>query len=280
MMSKSKIFQVKDHLVSGETFNVSYDQDSAFGYTQIKDGTDLSDYYPKINYASYQINPVGIKGKLYILAQNLMLAFKLNILKRNQSGLNLLDIGGGIGVFAEYVNKKGYYSTLIEPSPLARMIAEEKHIKSHELLDQIPTDIEFDTLTLWHVLEHINDLNNTLEKCFKLLKNKGLIIIAVPNLNSFDARYYGPYWAALDVPRHLWHFTPRSINQLLEKHGFDLVKTYPMWFDAIYISIISETYSGNNLAFLKGIFIGLYSNLRAILSGEYSSMIFVFRRKS
>jgi hypothetical protein len=86
------------------------------------------------------------------------------------------------------------------------------------------------------------------------------------------------FWAALDVPRHLWHFTPKGLNQLLDRNGFSLLKTYPLWFDAIYISLISELYSGNRFAVFKGLFLGLYSNFRAFFNGEYSSKIFVYKK--
>ncbi len=280
MRSKPNVIKVKDHLVSGETFKVVYDEALAYASTQFPNGINLDAYYPKASYASHQQKPKGVKGRLYVFAQHIMLRYKYSILKRYCSGTDLLDIGGGIGVFAHYMNIKGFDTTLIEPSATAREIAVNKGIESFQSLEDLPALKKYDILSLWHVLEHIEALNETLQKFYKLLKNNGLIVVAVPNLKSFDAQHYGPFWAALDVPRHLWHFTPKGLNQLLEENGFTLVSTYPLWFDAIYISLISETYSKNKFGVLRGIFIGFYSNFRAFFNGDYSSKIFVFKKKN
>ena len=280
MRSRSHIIEAKDHLVTGETFKVLYDEALGYASTQIKKQINLSFYYPKETYVSHQQNPEGVNGKLYLLVQQLMLRYKYYIFRRNHSGQHLLDIGGGIGVFADYMIKKGYHASLVEPNSIAREISFNKGIESYHSLAHLANTKKYNTLSLWHTLEHVDNLNETLQQCNNSLKNDGLLIIAVPNLNSFDALYYGPFWAALDVPRHLWHFTPNGLKQLLEKNGFVSVNTYPLWFDAIYIAIISESYSANKLSLLRGLFIGLYSNIRAFFNREYSSKIFVFKKKN
>jgi len=280
MRSKPHIIEAKDHLVTGETFKVVYDKALGYASTQTKKQKNSAFYYPNETYISHQQNPEGVNGKLYLLVQHLMLKYKYYIFRRNHSGQHLLDIGGGIGVFADYMSKRGYHASLVEPNSIAREISFNKGIESYHSLADLPNTKKYDTLSLWHTLEHVDNLKDTLQQCNNFLKNNGLLIIAVPNFNSFDALYYGPFWAALDVPRHLWHFTSNGLKQLLEKNGFVLVNTYPLWFDAIYIAIISESYSANKLSFLRGLFIGLYSNIRALFTGEYSSKIFVFIKKN
>jgi len=278
MKLKNNIIQVKDHLVSGENFKVTYNESLGYASTQIKKQTDLSSYYPKTDYASHKEKPKGLKDIAYVMVQQFMLRYKYLIIKRHLSGINLLDFGGGIGVFSNYMNKRGHPTTLIEPNSKARKIAIKNGIESYHSLDYLPKSKKYDVFSLWHSFEHIDNLDETLQKIYKRLKKNGIIIIAVPNLNSFDSHYYGVFWAALDVPRHLWHFTPKGLNQLLDENGFSLLKTYPLWFDAIYISLTSESYSGNRFAFIRGFFLGLYSNIRAFFNGEYSSKIFVFKK--
>ena len=280
MRPKEHTIEVKDHLVTQKTFKVVYDETLGYASTQIKPKSNLSFYYPKKNYASHQQKAEDLKGKLYFLVQQIMLRYKCSIFRRHHSGQHLLDIGGGIGVFADYMSKRGYHTTLVEPNSTARETAFNKGIESYQSLSNLTNTKKYDALSLWHTLEHVDNLIDTLQQCNKSLKSNGLLIIAVPNLNSFDAHYYGPFWAALDVPRHLWHFTSNGLKQLVEKNEFVLVNTYPLWFDAIYIAIISESYSGNKLSFLRGLFVGLYSNIKALFNGEYSSKIFVFRKKN
>lgn len=280
MSPKNKIIEVKDHLVSGEHFRIVYDEALGYAATETPETLNLSDYYPEKDYASHQEKHQGLKGRLYVFAQNLMLRYKLNILRNHGSGINVLDVGGGIGVFAEYVSKKGYAPCLTEPNLAARQRSEKKGIPSFKSLFEIQKPKRFDTLTLWHVLEHVEELNENLQKCRALLRENGLILIAVPNINSYDSKHYGAFWAALDVPRHQWHFTPSGLKDLLNSNGFSYIQSYPMWFDAFYIALLSETYAGNKWALLRGLFVGLYSNFRAAFNGDYSSKIFVFKKNN
>ena len=239
MKLKAKISKVRDHLVSGETFKIHYHEDLEYAYTEIAEGLDLSQYYPKTNYASHLQKPKGIKGKFYVLVQSLMLRYKRSIIKQYQTDIQLLDVGGGIGVFAHYLKERGDRVQLVEPSRSAREIATNKGLKTYGSLNEIPKTSVFSVISLWHVLEHVKNLEESLQSYSDLLCSKGLIVIAVPNLNSFDAQYYGSNWAALDVPRHLWHFTENGIVRKLEEQGFSFIKSYPLWFDAFYIASLS-----------------------------------------
>ena len=278
MKSTHKTIEVQDHLVSGEIFLIRFDSTGNLGRTIVRDDINLSDYYPDDDYVSHQEQPKGFKGVLYAAAQKIMLKFKLKVLRSDSKQNKVLDIGGGIGVFASFLKAHGFDVSLTEPNLKARQSAAKKGIKSYANIDDVPLKETYSILTLWHVLEHVSELDFTLQKYSKLLKINGLLILAVPNVASFDAVHYGPYWAAYDVPRHLWHFKPKGLVHKLEDHGFGLLKTYPLWFDSFYISILSETYAKKNFPFLRGLFIGLYSNLKALITKEYSSKIFVFQK--
>ena len=138
----------------------------------------------------------------------------------------------------------------------------------------------FDVITLWHVMEHLEHLGEVWQRLHELLTEKGVLIVAVPNCSSYDAQRYGEYWAAYDVPRHLWHFTPGTIQQLASRHGFIMAARHPMPFDAFYVSMLSEKHRGSSCSFLKGMFAGTLAWFNALGRKERSSsMIYVFRKK-
>ena len=170
----------------------------------------------------------------------------------------------------------------IEKSPQARAFAKEHFELDVDTEDALAgyADHSFDAITLWHVMEHLEHLNETWEKLFKLLKERGVLIVAVPNPSSYDAEKYKEWWAAYDVPRHLWHFTPSVMQQFGVKHGFKLAEQHPMPFDAFYVSMLTERYKGSRLSFLKGMWTGLLAWFSSLAKKERSSsMIYVFRKK-
>ncbi len=131
---------------------------------------------------------------------------------------------------------------------------------------------------MWHVLEHVHDLNETLAKLRSLLTNNGTVFIAVPNHESYDAQLYKNYWAGYDLPRHLWHFSKENIKTLLTRHNLKLQAIVPMRFDAYYVSLLSEGYKNpaksslikSASAFTRG----LISNLKAG-KDNHSSLIYI-----
>ena len=137
---------------------------------------------------------------------------------------------------------------------------------------------KYQVITLWHVLEHLPELKENIGRLASLLKEEGTLIVAVPNYKSFDAKYYNAYWAAYDVPRHLWHFSRHSIQRLFQEHNLEVVETRPMWFDAFYVSLLSETYKKSKAKWIKAFFIGLWSNLRGLVTKEYSSHIYILKK--
>jgi SAM-dependent methyltransferase len=189
----------------------------------------------------------------------------------------LLDIGAGTGAFLEAAKKNGWDVCGVEPSKMAARSARNKGLDILERIDDLDTDAFFDAITLWHVLEHLPDLEEAVRKIKRLLKPGGVLVVAVPNHLSFDAKYYGSFWAGYDVPRHLWHFSKKSLPPLFEPELLS-ASVRPMMFDAFYVSLLSEKYRGKKGIMLRAFVIGLWSNLKAIASGEYSSLIYIFNK--
>lgn len=194
----------------------------------------------------------------------------------------MLDIGTGTGYFAATMEQRGWKVEAIEKNAQARVFAKEHfglEVKGEEALQEFEPG-SFDVITLWHVMEHLEHLDETWECLRGLLSDRGVLIVAVPNCSSYDAGKYGEYWAAYDVPRHLWHFTPVTIQQLASKHGFIMAARHPMPFDAFYVSMLSEKHRGSSFPFVKGMCTGVVAWLSALGKKERSSsMIYVFRKK-
>jgi predicted SAM-dependent methyltransferase len=171
------------------------------------------------------------------------------------------------------------YVSGIEPDPDARAAAQRLHgiaLKTEQSLKEFNA-ASFSVITLWHVLEHLHDLNDNISSIKRLLKDSGKLIVAVPNHTSYDAQYYKEYWAAYDVPRHLYHFNPDSIGRLFEKHGFVLETTKPMKWDAYYVSMLSEKYKSGSTNYLNSFFRAFVSNARAHHS-RFSSQIYILSK--
>jgi 2-polyprenyl-3-methyl-5-hydroxy-6-metoxy-1,4-benzoquinol methylase len=164
----------------------------------------------------------------------------------------------------------------VEPSDKAKQIAINKGVSFVESIAKLE-DHSFDVITMWHVLEHVPDLNHQIKELKRLLKPSGSLIIAVPNFKSFDAQHYGKFWAAYDVPIHFWHFSKTAIQKLFQKEQMELVKVLPMKFDSFYVSLLSEKYKTGRMNYVKAFFIGLWSNIKAQSDLEYSSHIYVFK---
>jgi 2-polyprenyl-3-methyl-5-hydroxy-6-metoxy-1,4-benzoquinol methylase len=192
----------------------------------------------------------------------------------------LLDIGAGTGSFASVMKESDWQVTALEPDPAARDLAEKSHhirLQDPSFLFDINAD-SIDVITMWHVLEHVHTLKDYLNQFKKIVKPGGILLIAVPNYTSYDAQKYGVYWAAYDVPRHLYHFSPRSMQTLLNLYGFQLLKLLPMWFDSFYVSLLSEQYKTGKQQFGKGVITGMQSNLKALQQKHLcSSLVYVVK---
>ncbi len=277
---EKKYLSVKDYLVSGETFELVHDTDSDFLKTFPRPKIEeLPKYYESQEYISHTDEKRGLISSLYQLVKKWSLQKKAKLILQQHGEVgSLLDVGAGTGDFLKVAKEKGWQVHGMEPNKNAAKLALEKGIDLKASLNDFEGK-QFDVITLWHVLEHIPNLEETILELAALVKPHGTLIIAVPNFKSFDARHYGEFWAAYDVPRHLWHFSKESMKNLFAEN-FHLKKIEPMIFDSFYVSLLSEKYKTGRKFSLKAFWIGLLSNIKAKRSKEYSSHIYCFKKSN
>ena len=281
--------QIIDHSVSKETFTLKINPMNGVLQT-LPQPENLSKYYESEDYISHTDSKRTLIEKLYHLVKQRALKQKVSLIQNYQpSTINhrllpiaigkqlLLDIGAGTGDFLVEAKKAGINTLGFEPNPKARTIAINKGITLVEQTQSIENKT-VDVITMWHVLEHVPDLASQINELKRLLKPSGILIVAVPNYKSYDASFYKQYWAAYDVPRHLWHFSSDSMIQLFEKQNFKHLKTLPMWFDSFYVSMLSEKYKTGRICYIRAFLIGLLSNIKGMLSKQYSSHIYIFKK--
>ena len=277
--AKSKLFtKVKDHFLTGENFSLVQCENCSLVYTQNRPLLEkIGDYYKSEDYVSHSSTKKGVVNRVYNVVRNYTLGKKVKLIRSLTSGTHLLDIGAGTGHFLKRAKDEGFTVLGLEPDPDARKVAKELNdveLLPLESLKELGAS-RFDAITMWHVLEHVYDLNEELETILSSLKEGGVFVVAVPNYTSFDASYYKEFWAAYDVPRHLYHFEPKTITNLVESKGLKFEKMLPMKFDSYYVSMLSEKYKGGSI--VNAFRIGLLSNMKA-KNGTYSSQIYIFRK--
>lgn len=278
--SKNNIYiTVKDHSVSGEEFQLLLDEELQLLKTHPQPAPEkLGRYYESDDYISHTDGKRSLFEKLYHTVKQKALRDKIKLIEGFQPAKGkILDIGAGTGDFLVMAKSSGWDVVGLEPNPKAKAIAEVKGVTFLNELSQIP-DYSADVITMWHVLEHVPDVEAQIAELKRIVKPDGTIIIAVPNFHSYDAQHYGQFWAAYDVPRHLWHFSKIAIKKLFSEQEMELVKILPMKFDSFYVSLLSEKYKTGKMNFVKGFFIGLRSNMKAARNFEYSSHIYVINR--
>lgn len=274
--------ETKDYFLTKENFKLVKCSSCSFVFTNPRPpDNDLQKYYQSPDYLSHTARKRNLKDFVYQYLRSINIRRKFKLVKQFGKGNNILDIGSGTGELLNYFKKKGWNVVGIEPNEDARKFAvntyqiaiyDEKHLNKLK-------ENNFDVITLWHVLEHVPDLNKTLHKIKKGLKKNGYLVIAVPNIEAPDFYKYREKWAALDVPRHLYHFSPKTISLLLENHRFTIIDKKPMLFDAYYVSLLSEGYKHRKIPYLPAIINGFVSNKKAKKNNNYSSMIFVAKQK-
>ena len=281
MKKQETYLQVKDHSVSGETFQLLENETYGFLETVPQPKEDkLLEYYKTEDYISHTDSKRNVLEKVYHVVRNISLKRKLRLINSFSSKeKKLLDVGCGTGDFLHVAQKNNWQVSGIEPNQEAREIANSKTNNTVFKIEQLLefNKNSFNIITLWHVLEHLPNLEDHIAVFKSLLKENGTLIIAVPNYKSYDAKQYKSFWAALDVPRHLWHFNQESIGKLFAKENMKVVKTLPMKFDAYYVSLLSEKYKSGFMNPFKAFWFGFLSNLKAKRSGEYSSLIYVIK---
>lgn len=272
--------RIKDHSVSGSYFELSEHVDYGFLCTTPQPSIEeLPSYYQSEDYISHTNRSKNWMELLYHKVRSFNLKNKRNYLNELElDGKKLLDFGCGTGHFAIEMQRNNWEVSAYEPNQNAREIAISMGVNAKEPSQFWTDSSRYNLITLWHVLEHLPDLENHIGQFYKLLTQNGKLVIAVPNFLSWDAQYYRDFWAAYDVPRHLWHFSPESIKKLFLQHGFKCVDTKPMFFDAYYVSLLSEQYKTGYKNVFRALYNGFRSNRRAKATGNYSSLIYVFEK--
>ena len=280
----SEVLKVKDNTVSQQYFYIYHCSNCQVRFTQnVPSEASMGDYYRSEDYISHTDTAKGLINRIYQMVRNYSINQKKKLIK-SATGLakgSLLDVGSGTGYFAAAMKEDSWDVTALEPDEGARKVAREQHS-----LTELPVaelfnlpEKKFDAITLWHVLEHVHDVNKYISTFKKLLTENGKLFIAVPNYTSYDAKEYGEYWAAYDVPRHLYHFTPHTMKLLMKEQGLKIVDIKPMWFDSYYVSLLSSKYKNGSTNWIGAVWTGLLSNFKAMNDvKKCSSVIYIISK--
>ena len=271
---------VKDFSVSGESFSLLLNEEYQILKTHPQPTLDkLGSYYEFEDYISHTDGKRTLFEKMYHFIKRKAIRDKVSLINSYQPLKGrILDIGAGTGDFLLECKNQNWEILGIEPNDKAKGIAVGKGIKFGDTIEKLESN-SFDVITMWHVLEHVPDVEHQVAELKRLLKPSGTIIIAVPNFKSYDANHYKEFWAAYDVPRHLWHFSKTAIEKIFDKQNMNLEDIKPMWFDSFYVSLLSEKYKSGKMNFISGFFIGLISNVSGFFKKEFSSHIYVLKNK-
>lgn len=273
-----------DHTVSKQAFALRTCTACGFCITNPRPGpTEIGTYYASTDYISHTNTSRNLQERLYQWVRRRAIRSKHALIRPYHPNGRVLDYGCGTGHFLAYLKTKGYLTTGVEPSTSARQLCEDLHgLDVVNELERIPAQEQFQVITLWHVLEHVHDVRDTLKKLHARAARGALLVIAVPDRDSWDAHHYGAQWAAYDVPRHLSHFRRQDLKRFLSEHGFEPFATKPMWFDAPYVSMLSERYrgAGPGAALVKGALLGTLSNLVAATTHRPTSSTLYLARKA
>ena len=257
-----EVLRAKDHTVSKKDFSIHHCNNCTFRFTNpVPTQDEIGPYYQSEEYISHSNTSKGLINKAYQIVRKRTLKQKRKIIQNftgKRSG-NLLDIGAGTGAFLNTIQTAGWQVTGIEPDENARENAESLwglKLRPAEEFFQLETG-KYDAVTMWHVLEHVHELEAYLDHIFNLLNDQGKFIVAVPNYTSWDSGKYQEMWAAYDVPRHLYHFSPASLQHIVERKGFKLVDMKRMPFDSFYVSMLSEKYKDGSM--IRGVWNGFCS---------------------
>lgn len=280
--SNHTYLKVKDYFLTQEEFELFQCDHCGLVFTVPRPAPEqIGNYYKSEEYYSHQQNTKGFIPKIYESVKSINLRGKVAMATYDMVKGRLLDIGCGVGDFLLQVKKLGWEVMGIEPSEQASNIAQSRlgfaPLKPMDY-EKLP-DQSFDVITMWHVLEHVDDLKSQTKELNRLLRPGGRLVIALPNYQSFDCQYYSDKWAAWDVPRHLNHFTHDCLQGILNANDFKYLDTQRLIWDAYYISFLSEKYLGHSLPLIRGAWVGLKSNCKARRYGMYSSLVYRYEKQ-
>ena len=272
--------EVSDWRGSQETFTIRQCTNCHFLITTPRPvNEELGRYYPSEDYVSHTDKPKGLFDKVYFAVQQKNLKDKHQKISKFITQGQLLDYGCGAGSFMQFMKQNSWEVEGVELSEQAAAIASKRvGAKVLSPLNYEKKEASFDLITLWHVLEHLPEIEDRLVDFYRWLKPGGYLFLALPNHRSLDARHFGSHWAAWDVPIHLWHFNQESMKQLAKRMEMEWVDTFPMPFDAYYVSMISAKNKGQTFWPLSGLWRGWRSNVQAQRTGEASSLIYVLKK--
>jgi 2-polyprenyl-3-methyl-5-hydroxy-6-metoxy-1,4-benzoquinol methylase len=277
----SDIFPVRDFTVSGKEFLIVECGRCTLRFTQDAPGAQsITAYYKSENYISHTDTSKGLVNRVYKMVRKRTLRHKRKLIEQvtdRRSG-TILDVGSGTGAFLHEMRSNGWSVTGLEPDEDAIAVAKKNYdlelMNTHRLYE-LPKK-SYDVITLWHVLEHVHELHACFMQLKDLLTDTGKLIIAVPNYTSLDEKKYKQYWAAYDVPRHLYHFSPHSMNALVNTHGLNIIDMKPMWYDSFYVSLLSSKYQSGNTKWISAMWNGLLSDIQAWRNtAKCSSVIYI-----
>lgn len=261
-----------DHLVTGDSFVL--EPHGGYDILQTTPQPKQNEkYYDHPNYISHKTKGKSIFFIAYSQFRQWNHSYKIKIInKHTESKGKLLDFGAGTGSFVEYANKHNWQAEGYEPNSKA-------HGPKIKYRSKWSNSKPYDVITAWHVVEHLPDPRAFFEKSLKSLNDNGKFFVALPNYKSWDAKKYGAMWAGYDVPRHLWHFSPKGFISMVRDCGLEIENTYPLRLDAYYVSLLSERNRQSKFPWLKALWSGWRSNYAAKQSKNYSSLIYVLKKR-
>jgi len=273
---ETKQIETKDYLISNERFVIKEVKNGLLKTTPNISDSEIYKYYSSGDYLSHN-RSVSFLSLIYTFASKYMLKRKADLISKYiNTGDCFLDFGCGIGELVLKMKSRGFVSCGVENNLNAYNACLKKNISVFK--DLISLKSKFNLISCWHSLEHLSDFTTTLSMFNKLINKNGYLIVAVPNHESFDSKYYGKFWAGYDVPRHRFHFNKDALIRIVEDSNFEMIDSSPMFLDAFYISILSEKYKKNFFSFFKGVLIGTVSTFSYLITKNASSHYFVFKK--